>query len=516
MRADNQANSGADMQGKLTVNRMFTVGEAEKNLFGGFVEHMGRCVYNGLYEPSHPAADEDGFRKDVIDLIRELDMPVTRYPGGNFVSGYDWKDGIGEVSRRPLRAEYAWNALEPNRIGLDEFVKWCKKVNSEILYAVNLNTNTPKSAQELVEYANFAGRGHWSDRRRANGSAEPHGIKLWCLGNEVDGEWQIGHMTAAEYGRVAHETAKMMKMVDPDIRLCACGSSTGDMATFGSWEIEVLRHLFKDVDYLSIHMYFSNRDKDLPKYLSVPEQLDSRLRAAVAACDAVAAEKRSVKKIMIALDEWNVWYRGSVVYAPEDRWQCGKPLNEEIYDMSDVLVVGGALLSMLDNCDRLKIACLAQSVNVIAPIMTVNGGKCWKQTIFYPFRETSRFGRGTVLRSVVDSPVYAGGAKFCTPEIQFLRTAAVWRQEAGEITVFAINRAAEKMEFSAELQGFECTQVIDAIEIANPDMDAVNSAEKEAVAPEKIAADRYSLRGNQFVSELKPLSWNMFRIRVKS
>jgi alpha-N-arabinofuranosidase len=241
----------------------------------------------------------------------------------------------------------------------------------------------------------------------------------------------------------------MMKMVDPDIKLCACGSSTGDMATFGSWDIEVLKHLFKDVDYLSIHMYFGNQEKNLPKYLSVPEQLDQRLTAAAAACDAVAAEKKSAKKSMIALDEWNVWYRGSVVYAPEDRWQCGKPLNEESYDMADVLVTGGALLSMLDHCDRLKIACLAQTVNVIAPIITEVGGKCWKQSIFYPFRETSRYGRGTVLRGVVDSPAYPGEAKFCCDEIKFLRAAAVWRKAGHEVTVFAINRAEETMDFTA-------------------------------------------------------------------
>lgn len=503
------------MKSKLTVNRVFVVGEAEKNLFGGFVEHMGRCVYNGLYEPGHPESDEDGFRKDVISLVRELGMPLTRYPGGNFASGYDWKDGIGDRSRRPVRPEYAWNALETNEIGLDEFVKWCKKIDSEILYAVNLNTLTVKSAQELVEYANFAGKGYWSDQRRANGAAEPHNIRLWCLGNEVDGEWQIGHMTAAEYGRVAHEAAKMMKMVDPEIKLCACGSSTGGMATFGSWELEVLKHLFKDVDYLSIHMYFTNQEKNLPKYLSVPEQLDQRLLAAVAACDAVAAEKKSTKKIMIALDEWNVWYRGSVHYAPEDRWQCGKPLNEEIYDMSDVLVTGGALLSMLDHCDRLKIACIAQTVNVISPIMTVTGGKCWKQSIFYPFRETSRYGRGTVLRGVVESPAYPAEEKFCCDEIKYLRATAVWRKEAGEITVFAINRAEESMEFTADLQGFEGMEVIDAVEIANPDMDAVNSQEKETVFPEKIAGTRITLQKSVLECELKPLSWNMFRIKVK-
>lgn len=502
------------MKAKISVNRSFVIGEADKNIFGGFVEHLGRCVYNGLYEPDHPEADQDGFRKDVIELVRELDMPVTRYPGGNFVSGYDWKDGIGPRENRPVRADFTWKAVEPNTVGLDEFIRWCRKIDSDILYAVNISTNTPKAAGELVEYANIPGGTYWSELRKKNGSAEPHNIRLWCLGNEVDGDWQVGHMTAGEYGRIAHETAKIMKLADDSIKLCACGSSVFSLSTFGSWDIEVMRHLFFDVEYLSIHMYFSNREQDLPKFLAVPEQVDQRISAAVAACDAVAAEKKSTRKIMIALDEWNIWYRGKISCAPEDIWQHGKAQNEEIYDMSDVLVAGGALLSMLDHADRLKIACLAQTVNVISPIMTIPGGGCWKQTIFYPFRETSRYGRGTVLRSVIDSPTYRMEG-FCTGNINYLRSTVVWRQEENELTVFAINRADEIMEFTACMEKFECREVVAAEEIYHESMNAVNSPENEAVHPEDIPANRFSLSGDTLTAELKPLSWNMFRIRVK-
>lgn len=502
------------MKAKISVHRDFTIGKVDKNIFGGFVEHLGRCVYNGLYEPDHPAADTDGFREDVMALIRELDMPVTRYPGGNFVSGYDWKDGIGPREKRPVRADFTWKAVEPNIIGLDEFIRWCRKVDSDILYAVNISTNTPKAAGELVEYANLSGGTYWSEMRKKNGSAEPHNIKLWCLGNEVDGDWQVGHMTAEEYGRTAHETAKIMKLADDSIKLCACGSSVFSLSTFGTWDIEVMRHLFSDVEYLSIHMYFSNRDKDLPKYLSVPEQLDRRIESAVAICDAVAAEKKSTKKIMIALDEWNVWYRGQISCAPEDIWQYGRAQNEEIYDMSDVLVVGGALLSMLDHADRLKIACLAQSVNVISPIMTIPGGGCWKQTIFYPFRETSRYGRGMVLRPVIDSPAYKVKG-FCTENITFLRSTVVWRQEENELTVFAINRADEMMDFTAHLEKFECLELIAASEIHHVSVEAVNSPENEAVHPADIPEARCSLTADTLTAQLKPLSWNMFRIKVK-
>ncbi len=501
------------MKAKLTLNKNFTIGEADKNIFGGFVEHLGRCVYNGIYEPGHPEADADGFRKDVAALVRELDMPLTRYPGGNFVSGYDWKDGIGPVEERPLRADYAWKSLEPNLVGIDEFMKWCRLAGTEPIYAVNICTNTPKAAQELVEYCNSSKNSYWSNKRRENGSEAPYNIRYWCLGNEVDGEWQIGHMTSQEYGRAAHEAAKMMRMVDPDIKLCACGSSTCGMPTYGTWDREIMEHLFDDVDYLSIHMYFRNDFKNIPEFLASAESVDQGIENAVACCDHVAACRKSAKKIMIALDEWNVWYRGSTHVADDAEWVYGKPLNEEIYDFADVLVNGGVLLSMLDHADRLKVGCLAQTVNAIAPIMTRTGGGAWRQTIFYPFRETSKYGRGTVLRGVTESPEYKIDARV-RQSAKYLRATAVWRKEAGEITVFAINRAAEEMDFESVLGNFAVEKVVSAVEIHHDSLDAVNTETEEQVRPAEIDGSRYSLAGNVLQAQLKPYSWNMFRVKV--
>ncbi|MBQ4314306.1 MAG: alpha-N-arabinofuranosidase [Lentisphaeria bacterium] len=502
------------MNGKIYINRNFTVGKAEDTLYGGFIEHIGRAVYSGIYEPSHPTADKDGFRQDVIELVRELDMPVTRYPGGNFVSGFDWKDAIGPQNERPARPDCAWKSIEPNSVGIDEFMKWCKKANTTPIYAVNLGTGTPKSAQEIVEYCNLPGGTYWSDKRKQNGSATPHNIKYWCLGNEMDGDWQIGHKTPQEYGRIAHETAKMMKIIDGSIKLCACGSSSGTLPSFALWDEQIMQYLYDDVDYLSIHRYFGNGDKNIAKFLASPEELDRRIEDVIACCDAVKAQKKSSKTIMISLDEWNVWYRTNGKTDETHAWKTAPPILEENYDMADVLVVGGSLLSMLDHADRLKMACIAQTVNVIAPIMTEKGGKAWKQSIYYPFLETSRHGRGMVMRSVVDSPAYtpAPGRE----PVKYLRAVAVWNQEKNEIAIFAINRAAETMDFSAELGDFSTPSLIEAKEIHHPDLDAKNSADAQNITSKSIDLHLAELKDNQLSAQLKPYSWNMFLLKLQN
>ncbi len=500
------------MQSEMIINRNFITGEVDDRLFGGFIEHMGRAVYNGIYEPDHPLADRDGFREDVLELVRELDMAVTRYPGGNFVSNYNWKDGIGPRENRPVKLDYEWQSLEPNIIGIDEFMKWCCKANTEPFYAVNISTNTPKSAQELVEYCNFPKGSYWSDLRRKNGAEEPYNIKYWSLGNEVDGEWQAGHMTAQEYGRVAHETAKMMKKADPSISLCACGSCGIFMPTFGKWDYEILEHVYNDVDFISVHAYFNNRAQDMPNFLASAEKLDYLLDGVIACCDAVKAQKKSDKTMFLALDEWNVWYRGIKNSANSEKWQCGQPFNEEIYDMSDVLVNGCALISMLEHADRVKMGCIAQTVNIIAPIMTVTGGKVWKQTIYHPLAACSKYGRGTVLKSVIDSPSYETDFGFKV-NAKYLRACAVYNQEKHEITVFAVNRSEEEMDFELRMENFEAENIISATEIHHDDLNAKNSAEKELVFPQDISPEKYNIKNNILKAKLKPYSWNMFRIK---
>ncbi len=504
------------MKSKSTVHKQFQTGAVDKRIFGGFVEHIGRCVYNGIYEPTHPTADADGFRNDVADLVRDLDMPITRYPGGNFVSGYDWKDGIGPKDQRPVRPDYAWEAIEPNQVGVDEFMKWCRKVNTMPLMAVNLGTNTPKAAQELVEYCNLSCDTYWSNMRKKNGSAEPYHIKVWCLGNEMDSPTQIGNKTAEEYGRIACECGKMMRMADPSIELSVCGSSSVYMPSYGDWDSKVIEATFDVADYLALHNYFFCINHDRQSFLATPNILDWNINNMVAVCDAAAAKRKSPKRINLAVDEWNVWYRGNPKASPENIWQAGRPLNEEIYDMADVLVVGGALMVMLNHADRVKIGCIAQSVNVIAPIMTGANGGAWKQTIYYPFYYLSKYGRGTVLTQHIESPAFTCDNIYIPHPVNYLLSSVIYDEVEQEIRIFAINRAlTEEMEFAFSMLDFVAEQVMEAIEIYHESLDAVNSETEETVKPSIISMDRYRLESHALTAALKPASWNMFRIKVR-
>ena len=507
------------MKAQVIVNKDFVIDAIDPRLYGGFIEHVGRAVYDGIYEPGHPAADADGFRQDVIDLVRELDMPVTRYPGGNFVSGYNWEDGVGPREQRPARLDLAWKALEPNQVGTNEFMHWCAAANTRPIMAVNLGTRGPTEAQALLEYCNHPGGSHWSDLRRRHGVEQPHGIKLWCLGNEMDGHWQTGHKTAEEYGRVALEAAKMMKWTDPTIELVVCGSSSDGMATFGQWETTVLEHTYDHVDYLSIHRYFGipclDGKRQTLGFLYATEELDRFIKGAAAICDAVGAQKHTRRKIQIALDEWNVWHHSFGRENDFPQWTVPRPMWEENYNMEDALLVGSVLTTLLNNADRVKIACLAQTVNVIAPVMTRKGGGAWRQTIFFPFQLTSRYGRGVALRQVVETPRYevVFDAKRTEKEIPYLASAVVYDAPSGEVRIFAVNRSPDQaLELEVRLQGFAPSEVLEWQTMHHADLKAGNREDDESVRP--VAATGADLAGEQLRATLPPASWNLLRVKV--
>ena len=277
---------------RLVLDAAFALAPVPHRLFGSFVEHMGRCVYTGIYEPGHARADSGGFREDVAELTREIGPTVVRYPGGNFVSGYRWEDGIGPLDQRPSRLDLAWRSSEPNTVGIHEFDAWARAVDSEVMMAVNLGTRGLQEACDLLEYTNHPGGSYWSDRRIANGAVDPFGYKLWCLGNEMDGPWQIGHKSAYEYGRLAAETGRAMRLIDPDIELVACGSSNAQMPTFGAWEDEVLTHCYDEVDYVSLHVYYAESDGDTASYLASAVDMDHFIESVIATADAVKARGR--------------------------------------------------------------------------------------------------------------------------------------------------------------------------------------------------------------------------------
>jgi alpha-N-arabinofuranosidase len=496
------------MKAKLTLHNEFSIGEIDKRIYGSFIEHLGRAVYNGIYEPGHAKADEMGFRRDVLDLVRELDVPIVRYPGGNFVSGYNWEDGIGPREKRPSRMDLAWKTMEPNTIGINEFAEWSRRAKSEVMYAVNLGTRGPDNARNIVEYCNFPKGSYWSDLRRSHGVEKPHDIKLWCLGNEMDGPWQICHRTADEYGRVAAEAAKVMKWTDPSIEVVACGSSNARMPSFGSWEATVLEHAYEQVDYLSLHIYFANHENDTPNFLGRSLEMDAFIKTVVSICDYIKAKQHSKKVLYLSFDEWNVWFHSRNQDDRIEHWIESPPMLEDIYTMEDALVVGCMLITLLKNADRVKVACLAQLVNVIAPIMTEKGGSAWRQTIFYPFIHTSKYGRGTVLRGPVscgkyDSKEYS--------DVPWLETVAVHNEEKGELTIFAVNRnLTENLDLEADVYGFEKYRFAEHIVLRNDDLKAVNSSGGEKVKPSALPAGKYD--SPRLEASLPPASWNVIRL----
>ena len=497
------------MKAKITLHNEFSIGETDKRLFGSFIEHLGRAVYSGIYEPDHPLADASGFRDDVAELVKELDVSVIRYPGGNFVSGYNWEDGVGPAEHRPMRLDLAWGTKESNRIGTNEFAAWARKVNAELMMAVNLGTRDARAAGNLVEYCNFSGRSFYSDLRRSHGVKDPHGIKLWCLGNEMDGPWQICRRTADEYGRAAAEAAKIMKWTDPSIELAACGSSFFKMLTFGDWETTVLDHVYDHADYISLHTYFSNRENDIPNFLGRSLEMDRFIKTVAGICDLMKAKKNSKKGINLSFDEWNVWYHSNEADTKIEKWIEAPPLLEDIYTMADALAVGCMLITLLKNADRVKIACLAQLVNVIAPIMTEKGGGAWRQTIFYPFMDASCFGRGTVLRCPITVDTY-NSKDF--GDVPFLDAVGVHNREQDAVTIFAVNRNLEEaIELDARIAGFGNRGLAERglaehRVLCNSDLNACNSAAQEKVQPVLQTCGKL----DEII--LPPASWNVIRL----
>lgn len=499
------------IRSSMLIDKNFTVSPVDPRLYGSFIEHLGRAVYGGIYDPGHPTADENGFRQDAIEAIKALRVPIIRYPGGNFVSGYNWEDGVGPKNERKRLLELAWWTTETNEVGTNEFADWAKLVGTEVMMAVNLGTRGMDAARNLVEYCNHPGGTYWSDLRISHGYKKPHRFKTWCLGNEMDGPWQIGAKTAVEYGRLANETAKVMKWVDPSIELVACGSSSSGMGTFADWEATVLDLAYENVDYLSLHTYYNNNNNDTANFLAKSLDMDQFIDSVAAICDYVKAKKRSKKKLMLSLDEWNVWNTIGTSRADE-RWQIAPPEFEDVYTHEDALAVGCFLITLLKHADRVKMACIAQLINVIAPIMTETNGAIWLQTTYYPFLHASNYGRGTVLQPVISSPKY--DSKDFT-DVPYLESISVYDEEQGLVTVFAVNRhLEEQMELNLDLRSFGEVSVIEHIVLESEDLKATNTkSNPRNVVPH--AGGRASADSGNVQAILGKASWNVIRLQTK-
>lgn len=496
----------------VRLDPAFTIAPVRRRTFGSFVEHMGRCVYTGIYEPQHPSADERGFRQDVLELVRELGVSIVRYPGGNFVSGYRWEDGVGPAADRPVRRDLAWHTVETNEVGLDEFATWAELAEVELMYSVNLGTRGVQEAIDVHEYANHDGGTHLSDLRRRNGTEQPHGIKIFCLGNEMDGPWQTGHKTAHEYGRLAAETARALRQAEPDLELVACGSSNSAMPTFGAWESEVLELAYDQVDYISAHVYYEQHGGDLATFLASSVDMDRFIDSVVATADAVRARLKKDKRIDISFDEWNVWSQSRFASeGPGADWTVAKPLIEDVYTVADAVVVGNLLISLLRHSDRVAVACQAQLVNVIAPIMTEPGGPAWRQSIFHPFALTSRLARGTVLRVEAEAPTYPTERY---GEVPLLDAVATHDASTGGVTVFAVNRSTtEALTLRVEMPAFGACAVVETYSVHDEDPVATNTRNTpDRVVPVPLTTAAFD--DGALVAELPPLSWNAIRLQT--
>ena len=497
---------------ELIINKDFRNAEVSPLIYGSFVEHMGRVVYNGIYEPGHPKSDENGFREDVIQKVKEMGVTCIRYPGGNFVSCYDWRDGVGQKEERPRRRELAWKSIETNQFGTDEFMQWAKKADITPIFAVNLGTKGVENAVSLLEYCNLPAGTSYSDWRLENGSEEPYGIPIWCLGNEMDGTWQIGHKTPEDYGKLAVQAAHAMKALDSSIKTVVCGSSSTDVPTYTDWERIVLEYTYDFADYISLHQYYGGQEMGTEEFLAQSVDMEEYIQTVIGICDMVKSKKKSNKKIDICFDEWGVWEISGEEVADSvssREWQVAPAFSEQIYTMEDALLFAGMLMAMVKKCDRVKVACQSLLTNISAAIMTENGAEVWVQPIFYPFSYMSRYGKGILMESILKSPCYLSKKG---KEIPYLDQVVIYNEKESELVLYLVNRKGEPAVVETVLQGFCTDTVAEHTSLFHADIKADNKSDHEKVKPHFAMIEE--TEKTKVSCKLEPYSWNMIRIKV--
>jgi alpha-N-arabinofuranosidase len=467
---------------------------------------MGRAVYGGLYDPESPLADPKGWRADVLERLGDLEMTVMRYPGGNFASGYHWQDGVGPRESRPRVRELAWNSIEPNLVGTDEFLALARQMGWEPMLTVNLGTGSPEEARNWVEYCNSPAGTRFADMRIANGTETPYGVRLWCLGNEMDGPWQLGHVPAEVYAGRAHQAAKLMKDLDRTIEVVACGSSNTWIQSYLEWDRAILETLADLADYISLHNYVGNRT-DTMDFLAVTNAIDRQIEEVDALCRYVQGKRRSKRRVFLSFDEWNVWYKTMSGEYMDGAGGFAPPLIEESYNLEDALVVAGFLHCFLRHADVLKIANLAQIVNVIAPVLT-RKDDLLLQSIYWPFAMVAKRRTGISLVTVVEGPVYQAPSHGPTTHID---GSAILVKD--RIELFLTNRDDEAAEVRVRVADGLLSEILDAEVLTGPDPKASNDWEK----PGLIRAEpfgEFDLRSGNVTCRLPPMSFTAATIRL--
>ena len=505
---------------RVVINQARYRSDLDRRLLGSFLEHLGRAVYTGVYEPGSPLADGKGYRRDVMAAVKELGVPIMRYPGGNFVSGYHWQDGVGPKDQRPTVLERAWNSLETNQFGTNEFIDWCKLVGTEPLLGFNLGTASPEEAVAYVEYCNLEKGTKWSDLRRKHGYEQPHKVKYWCMGNEMDGPWQMGRLTAREYGRKARDAARQIRIVDPDTKLIACGSSNTILPTYLEWDREVLEECYDQVDGISLHNYYGNTaaltGNDSARYLAMNLDMERQIHEIAAVCDYVQGLQKSPKRLWLSFDEWNVWYRARDAKARDGQKTFAPHLLEEVYNLEDALLVGGFVNTLLRQSDRVRVGCLAQIVNVIAPLVT-NETSVLRQSIYYPYAWALQYAHGRVLDLPVESETYPIKAEGLRPDfarndqVPYLDVAATIDATDGRVSVFVLNRDLEsERELVLDWRDPVPVGVLACETLTGPDLKAANTfAQPMLVAPRKLDAPKV---GASMTFKLPPRSYTVIHL----
>ena len=486
---------------RAVLQRVHYRADMDRRLLGAFLEHLGRAIYTGVYEPGSRLADAAGFRKDVLAEVKGMGVPIMRYPGGNFVSGYNWLDGVGPKDKRPTVLERAWNSLETNQFGTNEFIDWCRLVGTEPLLGFNLGTGNPEQAVAYVEYCNVDKGTKWSDLRREHGYEAPHDVRYWCLGNEMDGPWQMGHMTAREYGRKARDSARQIRVLDPSTKLIACGSSNTILPTYLVWDREVLEECYDQVDGISLHNYYGNTPaltgNDSARYLAMNLDMERQILEIGAVCDYVQGLKRSPKRLWLSFDEWNVWYRARGGLFANGQRKFAPPLLEEVYNLEDALLVGGFLNTLLRQSERVRLGCLAQIVNVIAPLVT-SESTVLRQSIYYPYAWALKYAHGRVLDPHVESDTYKVKAEGLRPDfarddqVPFVDLAATLDPGNGQLCLLLLNRDLQaERELVLDCRDFAPTRILAALTLTGADLKAANTFERPTlVAPRPLDAPR--------------------------
>lgn len=511
-----------NLWGRAVIDKRLITKEAvDDRMFGAFVEHLGSVVYGGIYNPKHQTANAYGFREDAIELVRALHPSVIRYPGGNFVCSFFWEDSVGPVEQRPSRLNLAWQQQEPNIVGLAEFETWVKAVGAELMLAVNLSTRGAVDAANLVEYCNYPKGSYYSDLRIAHGHPEPYDVRLWCVGNEVDGPWNIGKKEADQYGRDAVEAVKAMNRVSDGLEYVAVGSSGTQLPTYLSWDREVLEQVYEDCQYLSLHRYMGNVEIDDPStyqqndagdYLELYQRFERNICDVIAACDYVRGIRRSDKTMYLSVDEYNVIdvprpeYEDGLAH---ERWQLGSDLKTVGMSLEGTLLFGLSMITLLKHSDRIKIACQSLLINNGGMVICEDGADAWVNGTYYVFLHCSLYGRGKVLTQESTASCYDTAT--CR-SVSACESVCIYHEDTRELTVFVVNKSEASLNFTVDTANFENLELIEHLVLTSQNlMDANSEQTPDVLKP--VKREDVTFEEKSFICALDKFSWNVIRIR---